>query len=459
MKKALKALTLFLTVCVILCFAACGDEEETSKTSDISSADASQTSKEASGEGSGEASKEESGAVSSEEPVSGEESSGSGETSGEESGDPGLQVADFVSQYVSFGSLIDDPSEPLMKARSTDATSVRLTGVNKGAEDGVAGVLAFNFGYEGDTIESENGTYDDYAVYVFAYNPETFHYEMTKSYKAEDAGKDSVRIPEDGFVLAIHSYFGDYIKAVDGVEKGHAFFPHGFRGTDLLDAEIQKKTAVLDGKVSESEYGAAVWDIEPDSGVANFGQFDKDDYYSTAKAYFCYDDEFLYVGVVVTSPYHVNPLTQDDASGMWQYECIQVCVSSVSPRGDYMVENWDDTVSHKAVESGIIRQYGFAVNEEGDSIHYIWIPSEASFAGETVCVRDDDAQTTVYEAKIPWSEIGGEGYRVDVKKGTELGVSVSVNSGNGTFKNILLRDGGGIIGLYDWTKLPVFTLG
>ena len=46
------------------------------------------------------------------------------------------------------------------------------------------------------------------------------------------------------------------------------------------------------------------------------------------------------------------------------------------------------------------------------------------------------------------------------EKGTVIGVSVSINSGDGSkFKNIYLRDGGGIIGLNDWTKMPSITLG
>lgn len=445
-----KVLILLLAISVILCLAACGDKEESSEATSSATSEASkETSKEESKAESKEASSEEPQASSEEEPS--EESS---EESGEESGEPGIEVADFITQYVSFGNTIE---QGLTGARNTDATSVRVTGVNEGAVDGVASVLVFNSNY-GKTIDSADGSYDDYAVYVLEYNEDTYHYEMTESYKVEDTDKDSVKIPADGFVLAIHSHFEKYIKAVNGVEKGHAFYPHGFRGTDDVDALIKKQTAKVDGSVTEKEYGTLVWDINPDETIIGYGQFEDNNYYSTAKAYLCYDDEFLYLGVVVSSPYHNNSLTQESASGMWQYECIQVNVTSVSPSGDYIFENWDNIVNAKAVNDGVVRQYGFAANDNGDTIYCVWMPGGGIFSGETVCVRDDDAQTTTYEAKIPWSEIGGEGNKVDVKKGTEIGVSVSINSGNNTFKNIILRDGGGIIGLNDWSKVPTITL-
>ncbi len=437
-----KLLILFLAIGIVLCFAACGGGE---------SKDPFTASSENPADSSEEVSEEVSEAIS-EEPS---EAESSGDEVSEESTDIGeLKVADFITQYVSFGATIDDVGEALIKARCTDATSVRVTSVNVGAVENTAGVLAFNFEY-GKTIASDNGNYDDYAVYVLEYNPKTFHYEMTKAYKVEDADKDSVKIPSDGFVLAIHSYFKDYIKAVDGTEKGQAFFPHGFRATNIADARIPKKTATVDGKVSKEEYGELIWDIVPSKNIANFAQFENEDYYSTAKVYFCYDDEFLYVGTIVDSPYHNNSLTEDNASMMWKYECIQINTTAVSPAGEYMFENWDNAVNSKAVSDVMIRQYGFAVNDDGKTLSCIWIPGGATYGGETVCVRDDETQKTVYEAKIPWSEIGD----IEIKKGTEIGIGISINSGNDTFKNILLRDGGGIIGLNDWTKVPVITLG
>ncbi len=447
-----KFLILFLILSVVLCFVSCGESEDTPSTSSEGPAAASEVPSTA--ESTAESSEEPAPASSEEIIASSEEESK--EESIEVSEEPGIDVDDFLTQYVSFGATIDDVNEALIKARCTDATSVRVTGVNEGAVNDIASVLVFNFDYDGFTIASENGSYDDYAVYVLEYNPKTFHYEKTQSYKVEDEGKDSVQIPEDGFVLAIHSYFEDYIKAVDATAEGQAFFPHGFRATNIVDAVIPKMTPMIDGEVTEEEYGGLTWDIFPESGLANFAQFEIENYYASGKVHFCYDYDYLYVGVIVSSPYHSNPLTLDNASGMWKYECIQINTTAVSPAGEYFFENWDNAVNPKAVDEGMIRQYGFAVSDEGESIYCVWMPSGATFGGETVCVRDDDAQTTVYEAKIPWSEVIGD---VEPEEGTVLGVSISLNAGNDTFRNILLRDGGGIIGLNDWTKVPVITLG
>ena len=434
-----KFFTLLLAICMILCLVACGEEPTESS---VSPAESKQESTAASSEEEPAASSEEEPAASSEEEPVSEPS--------ETSEEPGLDVADFITQYIHWGTTVE---QGIVSIRNTDGTSVRLTGLNTGAVDGLAGVLAFNSEY-GKNIKSSDGSYDDYAIYVFEYDAESFHYLMTKSYDLNAKDKDSVKIPADGFVLAIHSYFDKYITAVNTAAEGAAFYPHGFRGTNDVDASIKNKTATVDGVVTEKEYGTLVWDIEPDSGICSYGQFEKDNYYSTAKVYLSYDKDNLYLGVVVTSPYHSCAVTQSNASSMYNYECIQVNVTKTSPMGDYIFENWDNVVNGKAVSEGYVRQYGFAVNDNGDTIYCVWMPGGGVFTGNTVCVRDDDKQTTTYEVSIPWSEIGD----IDVKKGTDLGVSVSINSGDGTFKNIMLRDGGGIIGLNDWTKVPTITL-
>ena len=451
-----KILALLLVTCMILCLVACGEE---SSESSAASAESKQESTEASSKSEEPAasSEEEPAASSEEEPAASSEEE-PGESSDEEpvsdpsetSEEPGLTVADFITQYIHWGTTVE---QGIVSVRNTDATAVRLTALNTGAVDDVAGVLAFNGDY-GKNIKSSDGSYDDYAVYVFEYDPETFHYLKTKSYKVGDKDKDSVKIPVDGFVLAIHSYFDKYITAVNGAADDAAFYPHGFRGTNDVDATIKNKTATVDGKVTEKEYGTLVWDIEPDSGICSYGQFEKDNYYSTAKVYLSYDKDNLYLGVVVTSPYHSCAVTQANASSMYNYECIQVNVTKTSPMSDYIFENWDNVVNGKAVTEGYVRQYGFAVNDNDDTIYCVWMPGGGVFTGSTVCIRDDQEQTTTYEVSIPWSEIGD----VEVKKGTEIGVSVSINSGDGTFKNIMLRDGGGIIGLNDWSKVPTITL-
>ena len=70
-------------------------------------------------------------------------------------------------------------------------------------------------------------------------------------------------------------------------------------------------------------------------------------------------------------------------------------------------------------------------------------------------------QLTTYEVAIPWAEIGAKDDPFTPEEGLDIGVSLSINSGRkaGDFMNYYLRDGGGVIGRNDWTKIPTITLG
>ena len=187
-------------------------------------------------------------------------------------------------------------------------------------------------------------------------------------------------------------------------------------------------------------------------------------YYATAVIYAAYDNNNLYVAVIVDSPYHYCPLDQAGASGMWKYECIQVNVSSKDPKGDYISENFDYVINPKAVNEGIVRQYGFAANDAGESIHVVWIGVEKEFTGTSVSIRDSVNQKTYYEVAIPWTELGSEEYPFELKTGEKIGLSISINStskddeDNEIWKNIKMRDGGGIILRNDWSKIASATL-
>ena len=111
-------------------------------------------------------------------------------------------------------------------------------------------------------------------------------------------------------------------------------------------------------------------------------------------------------------------------------------------------------------DANIVRQTGYAVNEEGDTLTTVWI-GKAEAGHQADCTRDDANAKTYYEIVIPWSDIGNEEYPVEVKKGNSFGFALSINCGSETipFRNIVLRDGGGIMGLNDWTKIPEITLG
>ena len=81
------------------------------------------------------------------------------------------------------------------------------------------------------------------------------------------------------------------------------------------------------------------------------------------------------------------------------------------------------------------------------------------FQGKVVCTRDDNEQLTVYEISIPWSSLD-----INPDECESFGLTFSINSTNetdfenGTWRNLVLRDGGGVINRNDWAKIPEVTL-
>ena len=444
-----RLMTLLLAVVMVFCLAACAEDPAPAESSAPATSSQAGTSEDASSEAPESSATEESS-----------EAEPSTEPSEDESSEEPVldyEVAEYITQYVSWK---DSIGKGIVGLRGTDATSIRLTALNTGVVDGVASIVAFNSDYAESTIESAEGTYEDYEVFVMEYDHVTYSYKVTASYDLEAADKDAVEIPVDGYVLAIHKHFEKELNGIKATDfSKDIFYPHGFRATNDINAEIYEGTITVDGNVSADEYGDAIWVIEQSNELVSYEQFTDGNYYSTAEVYLAYDEEYLYVGVVVNSPYHINKITSANASSMYNSECIQVNVTSVDPTGEYIYANWDNVVNGVAAQSNVVRQYGFCVNESGDTIKCLWMGNAAQENSETKCVRDADNQLTIYEAKIPFADCGAEGETISGTAGTVFGFSVSINSGDGsTFKNIYFRDGGGIIGLNDWTKIPTITL-
>ena len=444
-----RLMTLLLAVVMVFCLAACAEDPAPAESSAPATSSQAGTSEDASSEAPESSATEESS-----------EAEPSTEPSEDESSEEPVldyEVAEYITQYVSWK---DSIGKGIVGLRGTDATSIRLTALNTGVVDGVASIVAFNSDYAESTIESAEGTYEDYEVFVMEYDHVTYSYKVTASYDLEAADKDAVEIPVDGYVLAIHKHFEKELNGIKATDfSKDIFYPHGFRATNDINAEIYEGTITVDGNVSADEYGDAIWVIEQSNELVSYEQFTDGNYYSTAEVYLAYDEEYLYVGVVVNSPYHINKITSANASSMYNSECIQVNVTSVDPTGEYIYANWDNVVNGVAAQSNVVRQYGFCVNESGDTIKCLWMGNAAQENSETKCVRDADNQLTIYEAKIPFADCGAEGETISGTAGTVFGFSVSINSGDGsTFKNIYFRDGGGIIGLNDWSKIPTITL-
>ena len=446
-----RLMTLLLAVVMVFCLAACAEDPAPAESSAPATSSQAGTSEDASSEAPAESS------TPAEESSEAEPSTEPSEDESSEEPVLDYEVAEYITQYVSWK---DSIGKGIVGLRGTDATSIRLTALNTGVVDGVASIVAFNSDYAESTIESAEGTYEDYEVFVMEYDHATYSYKVTASYDLEAADKDAVEIPVDGYVLAIHKHFEKELNGIKATDfSKDIFYPHGFRATSDLDAEIYEGTITVDGNVSADEYGDAIWVIEQSNELVSYEQFDVDNYYSTAEVYLAYDETNLYIGVVVHSPYHINTITSANASSMYNSECIQVNVTSVDPTGEYIFANWDNVVNGAAVSANIVRQYGYCVNDDGETIKCQWMGNTAAETSTAKCVRDDDNQLTVYEVAIPLAECGAEGETLTGTAGTVFGFSVSINSGDGsTFKNIYFRDGGGIIGLNDWTKIPTITL-
>jgi len=193
-----KFLVMLLAFAMVLCFAACGETEETSSTPATSSEATS----------SEEASKEVSSEATSSEAVSSEEESSEAESSVEESSEEektadGESIASFISQFFSYEGTIGTGT---VGVKTNGAKSVRLTSLNAGAVDGVAGILGFTSDYEETDIYSADGSYDNYEIFVFEYDYEKWGCKLTDSYGLDAEGKGEVAIPEDGFVVAVQAF-------------------------------------------------------------------------------------------------------------------------------------------------------------------------------------------------------------------------------------------------------------
>jgi hypothetical protein len=431
--KMKKFLALLLATLMVFAMAACAEETpEVSSTSSAAgvSSEAPVSSEEAASE-----------AESSESVTPSEEPSEapSEDTSSED--EDVLEAPALINKFVSIGTVSTKDS-------ATGTNALPLTGVD--VEPAYGAMILYTAEY--GVLDAEELA--EFAVVAFAYDHEYFGYVKTAFYEVGEA--EEISADEDGFVLAIHSSQETFIPRARDIKDGTTVFPHGLHLYTGVDYSVNKaETApAIDGVVADGEWDAYLIDsIDAENEAWSYAQFEKDNYYATADYYVTYDDTYLYLCVVVQSPYHYCPIDQSSASSMWQYECIQVKYSSKSPAGEYISEHFDRVIDKTADNEKVVISSGFAVNDSGDTCYYG--VEDALVA----CSRDDGEQITVYEVAVSFAELG-----ITPEKGTELGLTFSINSTNeediskNVWKNITYRCGGGIIGRNDYAKIPVITL-
>ena len=229
--------------------------------------------------------------------------------------------------------------------------------------------------------------------------------------------------------------------------------------------ESISKAPVLDGIINIGEYGDAILEFDGTSPEVDYRGFDANDKYATGAFYATYDADNLYLAWEIASEKHECPLATDAEAGqMWQYDCVQIVLGAMNPNDS---RNLDSALCWSGAPGGAnVKAYdwtleiGIAVNNNGDTLLCEnWFSNNLEFEGKAT--RNDDTATTIYEVKIPLEAFNAEvpGYETTFEAGTELGVSFSINtSDNGTSRVVRLRDGGGIFGSNDFSKIPTVTL-
>ncbi len=442
-----KILALLCTFAILLAFAACTDGSGNVSDDGSSSAASSTDTPSADADVSDEPQSSETDDESSVPDNSNEESSGE---SSEISDDAVLEMPEYIDNFISTAAISTN-------LRATDATSIRLTKINEAASYG--DVALFTHDFYGKNIEFD-GDAADYAVFVAEYDHKNFGTFITSKKAVGEYDGSDITIPDDGFVLVIHKTQKDMIDRMTRVDGETSLFVAGVQTCDVGYTITKTDTPItIDGVIDDEWQFYKIDTIDENNSKWTYSNFNDGNYYTTAEYYVCFDDRYVYLAVVVNSPYHYCPVTPAEANGMWKYECIQVKVSVEDPKGEYIAEHYDHVIDKTADNDGIVRAYGFAVNDDGETCYYENSPKNKTFGGKAVCKRDDKAQTTVYEIAFDMSEFG-----VSIADLDTIGLTFSINSTNeddvakGTWRNLILRDGGGVIGRNDWAKIPSVSL-
>ncbi len=442
--KEMKKLTaLFLVFVLVFAFAACGDNDTTS-TPDASS----QASTDASNPASAEASDDESSV------------DDTSDVNSEETSEPAPELPDYIDGFVYVAGEKYD-------MKPTDSSAIRLTKINE--TPGYGDVVCFTPDY-GSTIQADDQTYEDFAILVVEYVKDKFNYYKKQIIPVDDTTTDkaAIEIPEDGYVVAIHEAQEMGLAALEKVKDDVIIYPSNFNPYDYSYNVLRVETPFEINGVIGAEWDPYLVDeIDETNPSWDYSQFDKNDYGITANYFLAYSDAGVYIGVKVNTAACVwlPNISVGTAQDMWKKTCIQVNVLDQSPLSDYMLKNAQmgstGTWGALAIREDHMRQYGFSGSDSGESYVYAFMAGSHALVNEEAkyaCIFNEAEETITYEVFLPWEEINVD--PEEVVKGFEFSVSVSINSTTSTesdakWANIRARNGGGIIGMNELTKMPV----
>ena len=359
-----------------------------------------------------------------------------------------LFISLLVFPALSFSAATDNMYAEITPAAGGDMYKVTINAANKAYEAGQCIIYTSAFGADISKTDS-NGNKSN-TVLVAKYDLAQYKYVISSIDSAADKEKTS-EIPSDGFVIIAGGSSADSLK---NAKVGDLILTRNFAALDI-QFSIPRLTVkpTIDGVISEKEYGEVVkinkdnpmFDYSTDLTTKGTGVF-----------YAGYDDTNLYLAWKVFTPTHT--LTVLDG-GMYAQYCIQINLSSVDPRDDKVARSHleDDTVA-----ANYVSQYGIGVSSDtGETGTVIWMGKNAgvAFSGEAKAIRDDANKTTTYEMAFPWSEFDADN-NVAKKDGSKIGIAFSLNVAEvgGDWETVKFRDGGSIIGINDWSKIPSITL-
>ena len=171
-------------------------------------------------------------------------------------------------------------------------------------------------------------------------------------------------------------------------------------------------------------------DVDKKEAVTNLrtGDVDADMFWQgpddlSAKIYSKWDSEYLYLKVDVRDNIHYQI---HNGVGMFEGDSVQVAFRS-SLKTFYSVNQSD------------YKQFGFALTNDGEKSFAQW---KGKFSKEPEFSIVRNGTSTVYEARIPWSDLG-----VDPKPGSMFEMGVLVNDNDSRCRKVLLEWGGGIHGM------------
>ncbi|MFT5188726.1 MAG: hypothetical protein ACI957_001748, partial [Verrucomicrobiales bacterium] len=239
----------------------------------------------------------------------------------------------------------------------------------------------------------------------------------TGDFAAGKSGTVAVSVAEGDAVFYRHledgsgGVSGMIIAAAPGPElpQGNGIDP----AEEFQDASKSNNPIVLDGNLSEWASAKAIVNprfrpgadgtddlvtFEPFGGGTWDGPADQ-----SSTVFVTYDDDNVYVGVVVTDDYHENA-----AVSAWNGDAVQLMIANGA----------------RDTQVGL---YNFALGGVDGALGALVVNDEAGPGGsDAIVVRDADAKTTTYEIKLPKAALALDA----LVPGVQFGLGFTVNDGD-----------------------------